>query len=78
VTLNQGLDGGLSDAHAVAMAAPFSTALGESGCWCGALSGAVMACGLFLGNDRPYRHRRDTRECARQLHDSFKAANGAT
>jgi len=37
-----------------------------------------MACGLFLGNDRPYRHRRDTRECARQLHDSFKAANGAT
>jgi len=78
VTLNQGLDGGLSVTQAVAMATPFSIVLGGSGCLCGALSGAVMACGLFLGNDRPYRHRRDARECARQLHDSFKAANGAT
>ncbi|MBC8177045.1 MAG: hypothetical protein H8E19_06525 [Deltaproteobacteria bacterium] len=31
VTLNQGLDGGLSDAQAIAMAAPFSIALGGSG-----------------------------------------------
>ncbi|MFH2219295.1 MAG: C-GCAxxG-C-C family protein [Pseudomonadota bacterium] len=78
LTLNQGLNGGLSADHAVAMAAPFCVALGESGCICGALSGAVMACGLFLGNGRPYRHRRDMREGARQLHDTFKAANGAT
>lgn len=78
VALNHGLDGGLSDAQAVVMAAPFSVALGESGCLCGALSGAVMACGLFLGNDQPYRHRRDIRAGARQMHDTFKAANGAT
>lgn len=78
VALNHGLKGGLSDAQAVAMAAPFSVAMGESGCMCGALSGAVMASGLFLGNERPHRHRREIRDSARQLHDTFKAANGAT
>jgi hypothetical protein len=37
-----------------------------------------MASGLFLGNDHPYRNRRDMRVGARQLHDAFKTANGAT
>lgn len=78
VALNHGLGGRLSDAQVVAMAAPFCVALGESGCMCGALSGAVMGSGLFLGNQNPYRNRRKMRTSARQLHDSFKAANGAT
>ncbi len=78
VTLNNALSGGLSDAQAVAMSAPFSMALGESGCICGALSGAVLACGLFVGNDQPYRHRQRMRKNARQLHDAFKATNDAT
>jgi C_GCAxxG_C_C family probable redox protein len=78
VALNSGLDGGLSDVQAVAMAAPFCVALGESGCMCGALSGAVLASGLFLGKDHPYRNRRDMRDGARQLHDAFKSENGAT
>lgn len=78
VALNQGLDGGLSEAQALAMAAPFSVALGESGCMCGALSGAVMASGLFLGNHHPHRHRREMRDSARELYDAFKAENGAT
>lgn len=78
VTLNQGLGGSLSEAQAVAMAAPFSTAMGESGCICGALSGAVLACGLFLGDEQPYRHRKEMRSSARQLHDMFKMVNGAT
>jgi C_GCAxxG_C_C family probable redox protein len=78
VALNHGLGGGLTDAQAIAIAAPFCEALGGSGCLCGALSGAVMACGLFLGNDRPYRHRREVREITHQLHDAFKAANGTT
>ncbi len=59
------------------MAAPFCMGLGESGCMCGALSGAVMATGLFLGKDRPYRYRKEMRDSARQLHDAFKASNGA-
>ena len=78
VTLNKALNGGLSDAQAVAVAAPFSIALGDSGCICGALSGAVLACGLLLGNDQPYHHRQRSRKSARQLHDAFKATNGAT
>lgn len=78
VALNNGLDGGLSEAQAVAMAAPFCAALGESGCMCGALSGAVLAAGLLLGNDHPYRNRRCVRNSARRLHDAFKAMNGAT
>ncbi len=77
VTLNSSLGGGLTDDQAVAMAAPFCMGLGESGCTCGALSGAVMATGLFLGKDRPYRNRKEMRDSARQLHDAFKASNGA-
>jgi hypothetical protein len=49
--LNHGLHGGLTDAQATAMAAPFSAALGDSGCLCGALSGAVMASGLLIGKE---------------------------
>ena len=78
VTLNNSLDGGLTEAQAVALTAPFCMGLGDSGCMCGALSGAVMAAGLFLGKGQPYRNRRDLRESARQLHDAFKASNGAT
>lgn len=76
--INQGLDGGLTDAQATAMAAPFSAAMGETGCLCGALSGAVMASGLILGKDHGHRHRKAMRKTARRLHDEFKAANGAT
>lgn len=78
VTLNSSLGGGLTEAQAVAMTAPFCMGLGDSGCMCGALSGAVMGAGLFIGKDRPYRTRKDIRDSARQLHDSFKASNGAT
>ena len=78
VALNRGLNGGLSDAQAAAMAAPFSVALGESGCLCGALSGAVLASGLLLGKAQPHRRRNRMRQFSRQLHDSFKATNGAT
>jgi C_GCAxxG_C_C family probable redox protein len=76
--LNHGLDGGLTDAQATAMAAPFCAALGESGCMCGALTGAVMSSGLLLGRDHPHRHRHAMRDHARRLHDRFKAVHGAT
>ena len=78
VTINKGFDGGLSDSQAVAMAAPFCMALGESGCVCGALSGAILSCGLMGAKGEPYHYRRNMRESARQLHDAFKSANGAT
>ena len=78
VALNYRLDGGLTEAQAIAMAAPFCVALGKSGCLCGALSGAVMVSGLFLGNNRPYHNRQYLRDNARQLHDAFKTSNGST
>ena len=77
-TLNEALNGRLSKTQVVALTAPFCVALGESGCMCGALSGAVIACGLFLGDQHPYRKRKHMRTSARQLHDEFKARNGAT
>jgi C_GCAxxG_C_C family probable redox protein len=78
VALNQGLGGGLTRNQAIAMAAPFCIAMGDSGCMCGALSGAVMASGLFLGNGSPYRYRLQMRCGSRKLHDDFKAVHGAT
>lgn len=78
VAVNEGLEGGLSEDQAVALASPFCVALGDSGCLCGALSGAVLASGLLMGNSRSYRHRRDIRDGARQLHNAFAATNGAT
>ena len=78
VSLNRGLDGGLTEDQAVAMAAPFCVAMGDSGCLCGALSGAVLAAGLFIGSNRPYSHRKDMREVGLALHNTFRATNGAT
>jgi len=78
VALNQGLNGGLTEDQAIAMAAPFSEAMGNSGCMCGAVSGAVLASGLLLGNNHPYRHRKEMRDNSRELHDAFKAAHGST
>jgi C_GCAxxG_C_C family probable redox protein len=60
------------------MAAPFSAALGESGCLCGALSGAVMAAGLLLGQAHPLHGRKRMRDSARHLHDTFRSVHGST
>ncbi|CAB5131675.1 C_GCAxxG_C_C family protein [Olavius algarvensis associated proteobacterium Delta 3] len=78
VALNQGLNGGLTEDQAISMAAPFSEAMGDSGCMCGAVSGAVLGSGLLLGKDHPYRHRKEMRDNSRELHDAFKAAHGST
>ena len=78
VSLNQGLGGGLERDQAVSLAAPFCVAMGDSGCLCGALSGAVLATGLFLGNHHHHARRRTMRNSGLALHNAFKAAHGAT
>lgn len=78
VTIDQSLEGGLGPDRASALAAPFSMAMGESGCVCGALSGSVLACGLFVGGDNDFGGPRAAREASRTLHDEFKADHGAT
>lgn len=61
------------------MASPFGRGMGEAGCVCGALVGAQMAMGIFLG--RTEMAGATPPECAkasRFLHDRFKKALGAT
>ena len=52
--LEQGVERGIDRTAGVSMAAPFCVAMGDSGCLCGALSGAVLGAGLFIGNSHPY------------------------
>jgi C_GCAxxG_C_C family probable redox protein len=49
-TLNEGLRGGLRRDVAARLASGLAEGLGGSGCLCGALSGGVLALGLFMGN----------------------------
>jgi len=77
LALNSELGGGLKDIHAVALSAPFSEGMGGSGCTCGALSGAILAVGLFTGNGEAFRHRRRSRKFANQFHEKFTERFGS-
>ena len=61
----------------VAMASGFPVGIGRSKCLCGAVSGGVMALGIFFGrtvqNDGKVEKNL---EVAKELHDYFKVANG--
>ncbi|MBI9082348.1 MAG: C_GCAxxG_C_C family protein [Desulfobacterales bacterium] len=76
LALNNGLGGGLTDDQAIAVAAPFSIGVGESGCMCGALAGSILAAGLLVGDSAPYRHRNASRKASGHLHDLFKGRFG--
>ena len=52
VTWKKALDGGLNNAQALSIAGQFNNALGECGCTCGELRGALMISGLFEGNSQ--------------------------
>ena len=72
--LNRGLGGALPDALAVRLASGFPEGLGRSGCLCGALSGAVMALGLFLGRSGPgLGHGRPVKAAVAALQREFKS-----
>jgi C_GCAxxG_C_C family probable redox protein len=78
-SLNQGLHGGLPLKTARGLTAGFSQGLGNSGCLCGALNGAVAALGLFLaGCDGPKRFSaKKVRKLSADLHDQFKLKFGS-
>ena len=76
--LNDGLHGGLSQGQAAALTAGFTEGLGGSGCLCGAVSGAVMALGLFLGKGQNHAARGKVQKAAKQVHDEFKQAHRST
>ncbi|KMY68703.1 hypothetical protein AAU61_03545 [Desulfocarbo indianensis] len=75
VTLNHALGGGLSHQQAKAVAAALPEGMGGAGCSCGALSGAQVAVGLFLGGKLPWRKMAPP---AREMHDQFKGHFGST
>jgi C_GCAxxG_C_C family probable redox protein len=77
VTLNGTFGGGLTETQAVSLAAPFCVGVGGSGCVCGALSGGVLALGLFLGHNGTRRNRNRLRTASAGLHASFTETFGS-
>jgi len=79
VVLNKGLGGGLSDDVAIRLASALPVGLGNSGCICGAVSGATLAVGLFLGRSTPgSTDQLEALRAANLVHDRFKGMFGAT
>lgn len=76
VALNRSLGGGLETFQALALAGPFSEGVSGSGCMCGALGGALMALGLFIGGTQPLQRRGKVRRAAERLTADFKARTG--
>jgi C_GCAxxG_C_C family probable redox protein len=77
VTLNQGLGGSLEEYQALALAAPFSEGVGRSGCMCGALGGALLALGLFIGGANPVANRGGIQNAAKEFMRRFKMRCGS-
>lgn len=78
VTLNQALGGSLEKYQALALAAPFSESVGKTGCMCGALGGALMALGLFIGGTSPVRRRATVQRVSGDLMKRFKTRFGSS
>jgi C_GCAxxG_C_C family probable redox protein len=77
--LDRDLGGGLPEGLAVRLTSGLPEGLGGAGCMCGALSGGLVALGLFLTPEGPTgRDRKRVRAAARELHDRFKQAAGST
>jgi cysteine synthase A len=59
------------------IATGFGSGMGESGCTCGAVTGAVMALGLIAGRSKNYESERIVYTATRELHDKFRAKHKA-
>ncbi len=72
LVLNHGFNGGLTSGQARQLGAGFCGGIGEAGCTCGALSGAVMGLGLLVGpHSGNGLSRKKFRTLARKMHDRF-------
>ena len=61
----------------IAMASGFPVGIGRSKCLCGAVSGGVMALGIFFGRTKQGDPKVEKNlEVSKELHDWFKVANG--
>ncbi|MGM9935351.1 C-GCAxxG-C-C family protein [uncultured Clostridium sp.] len=61
----------------ISMASGFPVGIGRSKCICGAVSGGVMALGLFFGRTKQGDPKVEKNlELSKELHDWFKSSNG--
>ena len=61
----------------IAMASGFPVGIGRSKCLCGAVSGGVMALGIFFGRTKQGDPKVEKNlEVSKELHDYFKGATG--
>lgn len=77
-SLNEGLQGGLRRDVAARLASGLAEGLGGSGCLCGAVSGGVLALGLFMGKDgRTLLHASGSSFSTALLHREFAERFGS-
>jgi len=78
LVLNRGFGGGLPDETCLGLGSGFGGGIGGAGCVCGALSGAVMALGIYLGPSLPEgMGKKDYRRLVSGLHDRFRERSGS-
>ena len=78
LVLNRVFGGEMTDEQAISLGCGFGGGIGGSGCACGAISGAVMALGLFLGTGKkgaPSKKR--LRKLVGEFHDRFREVSGS-
>lgn len=79
LTINNGFQGGLSPEMAKSLGSGFCGGIGDSGCLCGALAGAIMALGLFVSPARLDGLRKNKfRKLSKTMHDRFNDDCGST
>lgn len=77
LVVNLGFAGGLTTEQVLCLASGFGGGIGGSGCVCGALSGGVLALGLFLGPvSRSGLGEKKFRALVARFHDSFRDKEG--
>jgi C_GCAxxG_C_C family probable redox protein len=72
LVVNHGFNGGLTSEQAAQLGSGFCGGMGEAGCTCGALSGAIMGLGLLAGpHTKGGMSKKNFRQLARTMHDRF-------
>ncbi|CZR96890.1 Putative redox-active protein (C_GCAxxG_C_C) [Clostridioides difficile] len=62
----------------ISMASGFPVGIGGSGCTCGAITGGIMALGLFFGRSEAKDEKvNKAMELSKELHDFFKGKNNS-
>lgn len=75
--INRQFSGGLSKNLTIALSKGFCGGIGDAGCVCGALSGAVIGLSLILGKSPLPADEDQVRKLSKELHDRFLAEYGS-